>query len=388
MRVLALLALLACGSGTTVPPDDDGTSPPDPTVTLALQQVASGLARPVYLTAPPGDDRLFIIEQAGRIRIVRDGALLQQPFLDITDSVTNLGGMGDERGLLGLAFHPQYAANGQFYVNYTDLAGDTRVERYTRGADPDVADPASARLILAVDQPAGNHNGGHMMFGPDGMLYVALGDGGGSGDAQNNAQTLSTLLGKLLRINVDGGDPYSIPPDNPFTGVQGARAEIWAYGLRNPWRNSFDRGGRTLFVADVGQNSEEEISAVDRDLAGVNYGWRIMEGSRCFNPSTNCDRSGLTIPVHTYPTSGGNCAVTGGYVYRGSAIPALAGTYFFSDYCRGGLRSFRLVDGEARDLREWDVGTTGNVPSFGEDAQGELYIVAHGGTIWRIVRVQ
>jgi glucose/arabinose dehydrogenase len=386
MRLILGLVAAACATQeATPPPPADG---PPAEVRLALQQVGSGLQRPVYLTSPPGDPRLFVIEQAGRIRIIRDGQTLQQPFLDITGQVTNLGGMGDERGLLGLAFHPRYADNGFFYVNYTDRSGNTRVERYTRSGDPDVADPGSARLILGVNQPFGNHNGGQLLFGPDGMLYIATGDGGGGGDPQNNAQRLVNLLGKMLRIDVDGGDPYAIPPDNPFVGQSDARPEIWAYGLRNPWRNAFDRGSNLFFIADVGQNREEEINAVDRSAGGLNFGWRIMEGRSCFNPATNCDQSGLTMPVHTYPTSGGNCAVTGGFVYRGSAIPQIAGLYFFSDYCRGGLRSLRVVNGAAQDVREWEVGSTGNVSSFGEDANGELYVVAHAGTIYRIVRAQ
>jgi glucose/arabinose dehydrogenase len=386
MRLILGLVAAACATQeATPPPPADG---PPAEVRLALQQVGSGLQRPVYLTSPPGDPRLFVIEQAGRIRVIRDGQTLQQPFLDITGQVTNLGGMGDERGLLGLAFHPRYADNGFFYVNYTDRSGNTRVERYTRSGDPDVADPGSARFILGVNQPFGNHNGGQLLFGPDGMLYIATGDGGGGGDPQNNAQRLVNLLGKMLRIDVDGGDPYAIPPDNPFVGQSDARPEIWAYGLRNPWRNAFDRGSNLFFIADVGQNREEEINAVDRSAGGLNFGWRIMEGRSCFNPATNCDQSGLTMPVHTYPTSGGNCAVTGGFVYRGSAIPQIAGLYFFSDYCRGGLRSLRVVNGAAQDVREWEVGSTGNVSSFGEDANGELYVVAHAGTIYRIVRAQ
>jgi glucose/arabinose dehydrogenase len=385
--LLPALALLACApERVPQPPADNG--PPEEPVRLALQQVAGGLQRPVYLTSPPGDPRLFVLEQAGRIRIIRDGQLVQQPFLDITAQVTNLGGMGDERGLLGLAFHPQYATNGFFYVNYTDGSGNTRVERYTRSANPDVAEPGSARLIIGIGQPFGNHNGGQLLFGPDGMLYIATGDGGGGGDPQNNAQRLVNLLGKILRIDVNAGDPYAIPPDNPFVGQTDARPEIWAYGLRNPWRNAFDRGSNTFFIADVGQNREEEINAVPSSAAGLNFGWRIMEGRSCFNPATNCDQSGLTMPVHTYPTSGGNCAVTGGFVYRGSAIPQIAGRYFFSDYCRGGLRSLRVVNGTAQDVREWDVGSTGSVSSFGEDANGELYVLAHGGTIYRIVRAQ
>lgn len=378
MKVLVLLLAVACGTTDTPTGAENGSPAP---VQLALQEVATGLQQPLYLTAPANDNRLFIVEQPGRIRIVKDGQLLPQPFLDISSRVSS----GGERGLLGLAFHPLYTDNGFFYVNYTDNSGDTRVERYARSDNPDVADPESGALVLTVDQPFGNHNGGQVLFGPDGMLYIPLGDGGSGGDPQNNAQTLSTLLGKLLRIDVNSGNPYAIPPDNPFTGQAGARPEIWAYGLRNPWRTSFDRGGNLYFIADVGQNRHEEINAVDRTAAGVNYGWRIMEGSSCYNASS-CDQSGLTLPIHTYPTSGGNCAVTGGYVYRGSSIPEIAGHYFFTDHCAGGLRSLRFADGNAQDVREWDVGSTGNVSSFGEDAAGELYVVGHGGTVWRIVK--
>lgn len=381
MKAVMVLSLIACGSEPMVTPQQENGQPQP--VSLSLQQIATGLSRPVYVTSPPGDNRLFVVEQAGRIRIVSGGSVLSESFLDIRSKVTNLGGQGDERGLLGLAFHPQFATNGFIYVNYTDLAGDTRIERYTRGAGPNVADPASAHLILGVDQPFGNHNGGQLLFGPDGMLYIPLGDGGGSGGP--NSQSLTTLLGKILRIDVDAGDPYAIPAGNPFAGQAGARQEIWALGLRNPWRNSFDRGSDLLFVADVGQNREEEINAVNRGTPGVNYGWPVMEGSNCLG-SGGCDQSGLMLPVHTYPTAGGSCAVTGGYVYRGAAIPEIAGHYFYSDYCRGGLRSLRVVGGAAQDLREWEVGSTGNISSFGEDAQGELYLVALSGTIWQIVR--
>jgi glucose/arabinose dehydrogenase len=378
VKFVVLALAFGCAGSDTPAPVENGSPAP---VQLVLEQVATGLQQPVYLTTPPNDSRLFILEQAGRIRIVRDGQLLPQPFLDISSRVSS----GGERGLLGLAFHPSYGDNGFFYVDYTDNSGDTRVERYTRSANPDIGDPASAVLVLTVDQPFGNHNGGQVLFGPDGMLYIPLGDGGSGGDPQNNAQTLGTLLGKLLRIDVSSGSPYAIPQDNPFTGQAGARPEIWAYGLRNPWRTSFDRGSSLYFIADVGQNRQEEINAVDRTAGGLNYGWRIMEGSSCYNASS-CDRNGLTLPVHTYPTSGGNCAVTGGYVYRGSAIPEITGHYFFSDHCTGGLRSLRAVNGAAEDIREWNVQSTGNVSSFGEDAGGELYVVGYGGTVWRIVK--
>jgi glucose/arabinose dehydrogenase len=375
----ALLLLLACSgseSPAILPPDDTN-------LRLALQSVVTGLQRPVYLTAPANDNRLFVVEQPGRIRIVRNGQLLAQPFLDIVSRVSSSG----EQGLLSVAFHPSYATNRFFYVNFTDLNGDTRIERFTASAsNPDVADAASARLILFQDQPFTNHNGGHLLFGPDGFLYIPLGDGGSGGDPQNNAQTLTTLLGKLLRIDVDGGDPYAVPASNPFVGRANARAEIWALGLRNPWRMAFDRQSNLLFTADVGQSGEEEINAVSRTAAGLNYGWRIMEGNACFNPPTSCDRTGLTLPVHTYPRSGGNCAVTGGFVYRGTAIPEIAGHYFFSDYCGGGVRSFRMISGAAQGLRNWGITSTGSVSSFGEDSRGELYVISHNGTVSRIVR--
>jgi glucose/arabinose dehydrogenase len=382
MKRSAALLLFACSGSDTGPPSNGS----NPDLHLALQTVATGVDRPVYLTAPANDDRLFIVEQRGRIRIVKNGQLLTQPFLDITDRVTVLGGLGDERGLLGLAFHPSYASNRFLYVNYTDRAGDTRVERYTASStNPDVADPASAKLILFQDQPFSNHNGGHLLFGPDGLLYIPLGDGGSGGDPQNNAQTLTTLLGKLLRIDVDGGDPYAVPSNNPFVGRSDARAEIWAFGLRNPWRMAFDQQSNLLFIADVGQGSQEEINAVPRTAAGLNYGWRIMEGNSCFNPSS-CNSAGLTLPVHTYPTSGGNCAVTGGFVHRGAAIPELVGHYFFSDYCGGGVRSFRVVNGTVQSFRDWEITSTGNVSSFGEDSRGELYVISHSGNVSRIVR--
>jgi glucose/arabinose dehydrogenase len=378
MKRFAAVLLFACSGSDTGAPPSNGSNPD---LHLALQSVVTGLQRPVYLTAPTNDNRLFIVEQPGRIRIVRNGQLLSTAFLDIVNRVASSG----EQGLLSVAFHPSYSSNRFFYVNYTDLAGDTRVERYTASANPDVADPASAKLILFQDQPFNNHNGGHLLFGPDGLLYIPLGDGGSGGDPQNNGQTLTTLLGKLLRIDVDRGDPYAVPSNNPFVGRSDARAEIWALGLRNPWRMAFDNQSNLLFIADVGQGSQEEINAVPRTAAGLNYGWRIMEGNSCFNPNP-CNSSGLTLPVHTYPTSGGNCAVTGGFVYRGSAIPELVGHYFFSDYCGGGLRSFRVASGTVQSFRDWEITSSGNVSSFGEDSRGELYVISHSGNVSRIIR--
>ena len=377
MKVAAsilILLLVAC--------DANGGSPmQEPTPdSVRLQTVASGLQSPVDLQSPPGDPRLFIVEQPGRIRIVQNGQLVGTPFLDIRTKV----GSGGERGLLGLAFHPNFATNRFFYVNYTDLSGDTRVERYTvPAATPNVADPASAKLIITIDQPFANHNGGQLQFGPDGKLYIGMGDGGSGGDPQNHGQDRTTLLGDLLRIDVDAGDPYGIPADNPYATSTQFRREIWAYGLRNPWRFSFDRASGVLFVADVGQNEFEEINAVSATQAGINYGWRLMEAAHCFNPS-NCNTNGLQLPVHEYSHNDG-CSVTGGYVYRGTAIPGIVGHYFYSDFCSGFLKSFRVVNGAATDHRTWTVGDLGNVLSFGVDAAGELYVLTQNGIVRKLV---
>ena len=375
LLLLPLLAAACSEGGSGGPPVGTGD------VELRLEEVASGLAAPLFLTAPRGDARLFVVEQPGRIRVVEDGQLLPTPFLDLTDRVSS----GGERGLLGLAFHPSYSTNGFLYVDYTDRAGDTRVERYRVSAsDRNRADPASARLVLAVAQPFPNHNGGQVAFGPDGKLYVAMGDGGSGGDPQGNGQNRGSLLGKLLRLDVDAGDPYAVPRDNPFVGVAGARGEVWAYGLRNPWRFAFDREGGTLYVADVGQNEWEEVNAVGATAAGVNYGWVTMEGAHCFRPASGCSQAGLTLPVLEYPHAEG-CSVTGGYVYRGSRIPAIQGHYFYSDFCRGWVRSFRFSGGQVADRKEWSLGSVGNVLSFGEDASGELYVLSSNGRVYRIV---
>jgi glucose/arabinose dehydrogenase len=348
-------------------------------VSLRAVEIVSGLSNPLHLTAPGGDSRLFIVEQVGRVRIIRNGALVAQPFLDITSRVSS----GGERGLLGIAFHPQYASNGYVYASFTDVAGNTRVERYTVSpASAGVADPSTASLVLSVPQPFANHNGGLILFGPDGMLYVGRGDGGGGGDPQNNGQSTSTLLGKLLRLDVTSATPYAIPPGNPFVGQAGARGEIWALGLRNPWRFSFDRAGGDLYVADVGQNRWEEIHVVAASRAGVNYGWRVLEGSACYNAAT-CNSQGLERPVLEYSHDEG-CSITGGAVYRGSLIPGIIGHYFYSDYCSGFLRSFRYQNGQALDQRSWSVGSLGNVLSFGEDAAGEMYILSANGRVYRL----
>jgi glucose/arabinose dehydrogenase len=367
--------------GDDVPEDSlPGDSLPG-TLALRAEQVAAGLANPVYVTAPAGDDRLFVVEQPGRIRIVSNGALLATPFLDITNRVT----FGGERGLLSVAFDPEYTSNGRFYVYYTGAQGDIIVDRHTVSADPDVASDAPVRVIAVQHRSAGNHNGGLALFGPDGMLYLGTGDGGGAGDQQNNAQNTASLLGKLLRIDVRSL-PYTVPPDNPFVGVAGAD-EIWAYGLRNPWRFAFDgsAGNATLYIADVGQNRLEEINAVEASRPGANYGWRVMEGTQCFNPSSGCATGGLVQPVTQYD-HGDGCSVTGGFVYRGPAIPELNGHYFYADYCSGWLRSFRLAGGSAGDHRAWPIGDVDRVTSFGVDADGELYLTSTNGRVYRIVR--
>jgi len=373
----ALWGTAGCSGDGVSGPDPD----PDPDRELGVEVVAQAIPGPVHLAAPAGDDRLFVVEQQGRIRIIRDGELLPTPFLDLRAQVST----GGERGLLSLAFHPDYATNGRFFVNYTGTGGETRVERFTVSGDPDLADAGSGSLVLEVEQPFGNHNGGHILFGPDGMLYVAMGDGGSGGDPLGHGQDRSTLHGALLRLDVDGGEPYAIPAGNPFVGDPGGRDEIWAVGLRNPWRISFDEPSGTLFVADVGQSGWEEVNAVDASAAGLNYGWNTMEGLECFQ-ATSCDTSGLTPPVIVYPTGQVGCAIVGGHVYRGNAIPELVGHYLYSDWCGGWLRSFRLQGGEATDETTWDVPGLGSVPSFGVGADGELYVLSTtGGRVFRIV---
>lgn len=380
--VAAALVAAACSDGATVPPgngDDGGDGGGD--VSIALREVATGLESPTYLTSPPGDERIFVLEQTGTVRLLRDGELQEEPYLDVSEAVT----AGGEQGLLGLAFHPDFRQNGRLYLDFTiagGTGGDTRVVEYTVDPTADRVDPTQADTLVAVEQPFDNHNGGMLAFGPDGMLYVALGDGGSAGDPRGNGQDSTTVLGSILRLDVDGPDP--IPDDNPFVGRDGDD-RIWAYGLRNPWRFAFDPPSGTLYVADVGQNDLEEVNAVSDDAAGVNYGWNVMEGSDCFEPPSGCDREGLTLPVLDYPNDEENCSVTGGFVYRGSDVPAIEGRYFFSDFCSAFLRSFRLEEGEAVDEVDHDPAIDGTVTSFGTDRGGELYVVTGGGTVLRVV---
>jgi glucose/arabinose dehydrogenase len=349
---------------------------------LQARLVVSGLHSPLDLQAAPGDaERLYVVEQGGRIRVVRSGQLDSAAFLDIASRISS----GGERGLLGLAFHPQFATNRRFFVNYTNPAGDTHISEF-RASSADAADPASERLLLEVGQPFANHNGGGLAFDNSGRLLIALGDGGSGGDPLNNGQKLSTLLGKILRIDVDAGSPYAVPADNPFRATAGARAEIWAYGLRNPFRIAIDRPTGDLYIGDVGQTAVEEIDVDPGSRrAGLNYGWRITEGSRCFNPSNGCDTSGITLPVYEY-SHGEGCSVTGGVVYRGCRVPALAGTYFFADYCSAFVRSLRFANGQATELRDWTQGLRGidSPTSFGLDAAGEVYVVDYDGEVYRL----
>jgi len=346
---------------------------------LALETIATGLDHPVHLTAPPGDPRLFVVEQPGRIRVIAGGRLIERPFLDLTDRVRD----GGERGLLSVAFDPGYARNGHFFVNYTDRRGDTCIERYTVSLDPNRAERGSAVRILWIPQPYSNHNGGLVLFAPDGMLWIGMGDGGSGGDPHGNGQNPASLLGKMLRIDVEHGSPYAIPRGNPFAGRAGARPEIWATGLRNPWRFSFDREAGLVYIADVGQDLWEEVDVAPITAAGLDYGWNRMEGMHPFRPVAG-DSTALVPPVFEYGHDDG-CSVTGGLVYRGARIPALRGHYLFSDYCSGGLRGIRVERGRVVERREWRMGDTGPVVSFGEDAAGEAYIVSHDGRIFRIV---
>jgi glucose/arabinose dehydrogenase len=351
-RLVALLA--ACG-GTPAPAPGD----------LALETVATGLQQPLAVEQPPGEQRLFVAEKIGRVAIVEGGARART-FLDIASLVST----GSEQGLLGLAFHPGYESNRRFFVHYTDRSGDTRVVEY-RAATADAADPASAVPILAAEQPFANHNGGQIAFGPDGMLYIALGDGGSGFDPQDHGQRLDTLLGKILRIDVDGARPYEVPPDNPFQDA------IWHYGLRNPWRFSFDRDTGDLWIADVGQQEWEEIDVARAGEKGLNFGWNVVEGNQhCPRaPDQTCTLEGSTAPVHDYDHDIGN-AVVGGFVYRGSRIPALRGSYLYGDNGSGVVRSIRwqgsFVPMEAA-VEHPELLTPG-LASFGEERDGELIV--------------
>ncbi len=360
---------------------------------LTTVKVAGGFSQPLYLTAPAGDtNRLFIVEQSSAmIKIIKNGTVLATPFLNIDPKVSS----GGEGGLLGLAFHPNYASNGFFYVNYTDNSGDTVIARYKVSANPDIADPSSEQIVMTVDQPFSNHNGGMLAFSPnDDHLYIGLGDGGSSNDPGNRAQDGETELGKMLRIDVGNGDKFTAASDNPFGGDPDFLNTIWSLGLRNPWRYSFDRLNGDLYIADVGQGMREEISfQPGSSQGGENYGWRCMEGKACTGlTGCTCNSPALTLPLHDYTHSGGNCSVTGGYVYRGAAIPDLDGTYFFADFCTGRIWSFvrsgntvSQFTERTAELQPVTGETINNVSSFGEDDKGEIYIIDRDGEIFKIV---
>ncbi|HEV2067453.1 MAG TPA: PQQ-dependent sugar dehydrogenase [Thermomicrobiales bacterium] len=357
------------------------------TFDIGLEEVAGGFDQPLFVTSPPdGAEWLFVVEQGGTIQVLLDGETALEPFLDISDRV---GSDGSEQGLLGLALAPDYAESGLFYVNYTDLDGNTVVSRFSVSDDPNRGDPDSEAVVLRQEQPRPNHNGGVLEFGPDGYLYIGLGDGGGQGDPDGNGQSLGTWLGKILRIDVDParieeGDTYAVPDDNPFVDDADARPEIWAYGLRNPWRFTFDRETGDLWVGDVGQNQIEEVTMLPaEDGGGQNLGWNITEGTSCY-AEPECDQSGLTPPTVEYTHEVGGCSVTGGYVYRGESMPDLRNVYVFADFCSGLLWGAGL-DAQGDWVMSEPIETDLSISSFGEDAAGELYLTdLSGGTVYRL----
>jgi glucose/arabinose dehydrogenase len=350
--------------------------------TIGMTPIATGLSKPVLITsAHDGSGRLFIVEQRGTIRVFNNGSVLSGALLNIRSKVSK----GGERGLLGLAFHPNFETNRKLYVNYTNTSGDTVIREYrTSASDPNRVAAGSGRTILKINQPFSNHNGGHLAFGPGGYLYIGMGDGGGAGDPGNRAQDKSKLLGKLLRIDVNGTSgkkEYRIPGTNPYVGRKG-RDEIWLRGVRNPWRFSFDRATDRLWIGDVGQSRYEEIDRLQSGK-GANLGWRVMEGYKCYRPASGCDKSGKVKPLLAYSHVAGRCSVTGGYVYRGSNIPALVGWYVFGDFCSGEIWAVSAnASTHADRIRLRD--TSRNISSFGEGASGELFVVDHGGTVLRI----
>ena len=395
---LAALLLAACSSGPEAP---DGASPTTPSrssagtpettstpedadfdagrVNLELRPVADGLEAPLAIThAGDGSGRIFVAEQGGRVVAIDPERGTTREFLDLSDRTEAEG----EQGLLGLAFHPEFEDNGRLFVNYTDDAGDTVIAEYSASATR--ADDSSHQTILTFDQPFANHNGGQLAFGPDGYLYIATGDGGGAGDPEETGQSLETLLGKILRLDVDAKNPYGIPADNPFAGDSQGRPEIWAFGLRNPWRFSFDRATDALWIADVGQNVLEEVNRAPVDAAGLNYGWDVMEGTECFEPSTDCDTKGKQKPIAQYSHEFG-CSITGGYVYRGSEFEDLVGGYFFGDFCSGTM--WAIGADAPRGARPVELLQTDlSISSFGEDEAGELFVSdLESGRILRLI---
>jgi len=374
LAALLLIATVACSN------EESG---PSVETALALAPVAEGLAFPLFLTAPALDARLFVVERGGLIRVIQNGELLATPFLDVSGEVSDEG----EQGLLCLAFDPDYATSGRFFVSFTDLAGDLVVRSYHVSSDPNVADAGSSGERLRVAHPSTTHYSGNLAFGPDGFLYVGAGDAGGPGNISETGQDRSDLLGSILRLDVSGPAGYTLPGDNPFVATAGARGELWSYGLRNPWRFSFDRTTGDLYVADVGEDQREEVDVAAQANGGgrgLNFGWQVAEGLIC-RQGTDCDRTGFTDPVLDYTHDEG-CSITGGYVYRGSELPSLAGTYFYGDFCGGWVRSFRYQDGQATNqLERLELAPGGKITSFGQDGFGELYVITAEGSVSRIV---
>ena len=411
---LTSIGLPAAASATTSPQSSVGIETPSPSqkkatptplptlarptptkapATLSTSQVSltrlvAGLSNPIAVSSA-GDGRLFVVEQTGKIVIVQSGAITGT-FLDVTSLISCCG----ERGLLGLAFHPQYAANGRFFVRYTDTAGNVGISEFHVSSDPNVADPSSGKLLLTIPHPSfANHNGGVIAFGPDGYLYIGTGDGGSGGDPNNHGQSLSTLLGKLLRIDVDhtsGSASYAIPAGNPFAGQAGLDGEIFAYGLRNPYSFSFDRQTGDLWIGDVGQDLWEEVdraTAASGGGRGANFGWSVMEATHCYKPATGCSTAGKVLPIAEYGHGANDsigCAIIGGFVYRGTANPALAGRYFFGDNCSGTIWDIAAA-GPASQAPHALLSSGLNITGWGQGADGELYVVASNGGLYHLV---
>lgn len=380
--VTAAPAQATAATTATTAPAESPTITPTANTSLkpALQLFVDGLEKPTYLTHAGDSSLLYVTEQAGRIRIIRNGALVETPFLDIEDEV---GSSGNEQGLLSVAFAPDFAQSRKLFANYTDRNGDTIVAGFLVNANGLSADPASEWQVIKIDQPYANHNGGQLQFGPDGMLYIGMGDGGSAGDPENRAQNVTTLLGKLLRIDVSQSTksvPYVVPADNPNFGAD-AKPEIWSVGLRNPWRFSFDRTSGDMFIADVGQNKIEEVNFQPANKGGQNWGWKLREG---FEEFEGAKTDAMTDPIYQYQHGEDGCSVTGGYVYRGAGVSALAGAYLYGDYCSGRIWSLRAgADGTWNNEMLFD--TDYSITSFGEDAAGELYVLDRAGGIYKVV---